>query len=550
MKSTNRNVTSFQSSRHLLRQGDNADFDDLDDADLQRAVQGPEFSNIDPSAHGGSYMKSILAGTGKPRVPSREAQPQPLPSGAETWQPIRLRNGRWACNHKCKDKRHCKHDCCRDGTDKPPKPPKASRDSNKEPSPNKSITDMKGFSQKSKPSSHDGPACERTTDNRKNSADMRSTSNKLTKKSHRLPEWDEFSDGGLEDSLLDYAVNPNAITHFDGDHGAWQRPGAAIRSPHDKDRPSKGGHSLFFHGTSSPQVSSSSIREIDLGGERVKRSGAAHAVSPLQHKSKSKTKPPPKPAAASTHATPLTIIESSTKRSRPVEQDRPSHGQARPAKKQQQRTSHVTHQTHVTLAELEAVEPFHSLQPAAPSDSPPLLPSDAIDLDDEDTALFRELDPSIRLAMDDAHFPSGGSAQPPHHDDDYDDDDGDTSHYAQMQTTGAGLQSVGGSRGAIHGPTAAAAVPLERVGPLTHHDPDEFDDDALDDPRLGEPNPTGNTARQSTAAEGAQTHRTLLPPPPRRLSPRQQAVAESKPSVEQAALDWITREFGGYVDFV
>lgn len=52
--------------------------------------------------------------------------------------PIQLENGRWACNHKCKDKTvygslshclmqvltgsRCKHFCCRDGLDKPPKP--------------------------------------------------------------------------------------------------------------------------------------------------------------------------------------------------------------------------------------------------------------------------------------------------------------------------------------------------------------------------------------------------------------------------------------------
>ncbi|TQB76107.1 Sec63 [Monascus purpureus] len=34
---------------------------------------------------------------------------------------IRLPNGRWACNHKCKDKATCKHFCCREGLEKPPK---------------------------------------------------------------------------------------------------------------------------------------------------------------------------------------------------------------------------------------------------------------------------------------------------------------------------------------------------------------------------------------------------------------------------------------------
>ncbi|RMJ22639.1 hypothetical protein PHISP_06488 [Aspergillus sp. HF37] len=41
---------------------------------------------------------------------------------SEAEEPTRLENGRWACNHKCKDKTTCKHFCCRDGLEKPPKP--------------------------------------------------------------------------------------------------------------------------------------------------------------------------------------------------------------------------------------------------------------------------------------------------------------------------------------------------------------------------------------------------------------------------------------------
>ena len=35
--------------------------------------------------------------------------------------PVQLPNGRWLCNHKCKDKEACKHYCCKYGLDKPPK---------------------------------------------------------------------------------------------------------------------------------------------------------------------------------------------------------------------------------------------------------------------------------------------------------------------------------------------------------------------------------------------------------------------------------------------
>lgn len=34
-----------------------------------------------------------------------------------------LANGKWACNHPCKDKVACKHLCCKEGMDKPPKKP-------------------------------------------------------------------------------------------------------------------------------------------------------------------------------------------------------------------------------------------------------------------------------------------------------------------------------------------------------------------------------------------------------------------------------------------
>lgn len=35
--------------------------------------------------------------------------------------PVQLPNGRWSCNHKCKDKEACKHYCCKHGLDRPPK---------------------------------------------------------------------------------------------------------------------------------------------------------------------------------------------------------------------------------------------------------------------------------------------------------------------------------------------------------------------------------------------------------------------------------------------
>ncbi|KAL4942666.1 hypothetical protein BDV06DRAFT_211637 [Aspergillus oleicola] len=41
---------------------------------------------------------------------------------------VSLGNGRWACNHKCKDKTSCKHLCCREGLTNPPKLPRKKPD--------------------------------------------------------------------------------------------------------------------------------------------------------------------------------------------------------------------------------------------------------------------------------------------------------------------------------------------------------------------------------------------------------------------------------------
>lgn len=45
-------------------------------------------------------------------------------ANANVGEPRRLANGNYACSHKCKDKSRCKHLCCQNGTDKPPKPSK------------------------------------------------------------------------------------------------------------------------------------------------------------------------------------------------------------------------------------------------------------------------------------------------------------------------------------------------------------------------------------------------------------------------------------------
>ncbi|KAG8531018.1 uncharacterized protein KY384_004375 [Bacidia gigantensis] len=79
--------------------------DDIDDQDLQKVADasvGTTFNNIDDFKETGLNKRD----------------------GHANWKPERLRNGKWACNHSCKNKFACKHLCCREGLDKAPKPPK------------------------------------------------------------------------------------------------------------------------------------------------------------------------------------------------------------------------------------------------------------------------------------------------------------------------------------------------------------------------------------------------------------------------------------------
>lgn len=42
-------------------------------------------------------------------------------TGEGECEPRQLENGKWACNHRCKDKKGCRHLCCKEGLDKLPK---------------------------------------------------------------------------------------------------------------------------------------------------------------------------------------------------------------------------------------------------------------------------------------------------------------------------------------------------------------------------------------------------------------------------------------------
>lgn len=61
---------------------------------------------------------------GKRKQPSKKRRVEHTAVVDKRWEPQQLPNGKWVCNHKCSNKTACKHLCCREGTEKKPKPPK------------------------------------------------------------------------------------------------------------------------------------------------------------------------------------------------------------------------------------------------------------------------------------------------------------------------------------------------------------------------------------------------------------------------------------------
>jgi len=88
----------------------------IDDADLALAETGG-FENID------DFDDDL--GPSRGNAKKKQKQSHTNEDTSKEFEPRQLDNGKWACNHACKDKTSCKHYCCREGLDKKPKPPKA-----------------------------------------------------------------------------------------------------------------------------------------------------------------------------------------------------------------------------------------------------------------------------------------------------------------------------------------------------------------------------------------------------------------------------------------
>ncbi|GAM36720.1 Hfm1 homolog [Talaromyces pinophilus] len=101
------------------------------DGSRQKAIQSEAFEDDDipddaflEAAHGFDDHQPQQRGsvdTASSKGRKNERRTSDLREDTDEVQPVMLENGKYNCNHKCKDKSTCKHFCCREGLDKPPK---------------------------------------------------------------------------------------------------------------------------------------------------------------------------------------------------------------------------------------------------------------------------------------------------------------------------------------------------------------------------------------------------------------------------------------------
>ncbi|KAF2744673.1 hypothetical protein M011DRAFT_528247 [Sporormia fimetaria CBS 119925] len=120
------NTSKRRVETHTPARRPSDDFDDggLDDADLVSAsVRLPdlEFDHIENYANPTAAL--TRANTAKNASGLAAKGVTQTKSNDHDQEPRQLDTGRWACNHKCKDKTACKHFCCREGLAQPPKKP-------------------------------------------------------------------------------------------------------------------------------------------------------------------------------------------------------------------------------------------------------------------------------------------------------------------------------------------------------------------------------------------------------------------------------------------
>ncbi|KAF2130634.1 hypothetical protein P153DRAFT_288291 [Dothidotthia symphoricarpi CBS 119687] len=119
--SKRRAETSKVSRKRSVASEDFGD-DGIDDDELMKAtsVGDLDFDHIENYDNPTDAVTRKNTAKNKTKDKSFSKQPNTA-ADDEIHEPRQLDNGKWACNHRCKDRMGCKHLCCKEGTDKPPK---------------------------------------------------------------------------------------------------------------------------------------------------------------------------------------------------------------------------------------------------------------------------------------------------------------------------------------------------------------------------------------------------------------------------------------------
>lgn len=95
---------------------------DIDDDELMKAsFSDLQFDHIENYANPTDAITRKNTAKNKSKNAKSEVKPTGRVAQDNDQEPVQLANGKWACNHPCKDRSACKHLCCKDGMDKPSK---------------------------------------------------------------------------------------------------------------------------------------------------------------------------------------------------------------------------------------------------------------------------------------------------------------------------------------------------------------------------------------------------------------------------------------------
>ncbi|KAL1956282.1 hypothetical protein VTO42DRAFT_7455 [Malbranchea cinnamomea] len=126
-KGDKRNVV--QSVNSAGRDSDEFRDDTLNDMDLLAAAEDLNLlPENEPHATPRTLPENVISNEKATKCTASDATSVELEAAS-----VQLDNGKWACNHKCKDKTMCKHLCCREGTDRPRRTMKKKKDAKEKP---------------------------------------------------------------------------------------------------------------------------------------------------------------------------------------------------------------------------------------------------------------------------------------------------------------------------------------------------------------------------------------------------------------------------------